>query len=532
MNLAADKWIPVVRLDDQHDEVSLTTAFTEGDRIADLAVRPPERIALMRLLLCAAHAALDPTGKDPRPRDQDDWYDCRDELATKSGAYMQRWASAFELLDGDARFLQVQKLVPAVARQGGKNRKSDSGGAEEAEGKFVDKLDIFLAAGTNTTLFDNAGGSERSFTMPRLAMMLLTFQSFSVSGPLGLALWNGVETLGKSPKNPTKTYTSHAVCASGNALHTFIRQPTLIESIHANLINYDHFAQHAGSSGSWGRPVWEAMPVNPASVPALTRNYLGRLVPLCRAVHLDDKGRTMVLANGLDYPAFDEIFPEPSTTIVVVKDKGERKPLSAQVDKALWRQLGAVTVLWRGGNVGGPLALRNVLDIDAFDLWVGGLIARGNAKIVDSVESVFRHVPVELTTDTGQQRYNEGVEVARRIEFRLGRGVAKYRRLLKDEIERGEGRKRGLKLKAKAAVHYWTAVENQVPKLLALVRDFRPEFQKAWNGALLAAALDAYDIACPHETPRRMKAHVLGRTILLRLDSEPTDENETQEETE
>lgn len=362
-------------------------------------------------------------------------------------------------------------------------------------------------------------------------MMLLTFQSFSVSGPLGLALWNGVETLGKSAENPTKTYTSHAVCASGNALHAFIRRPTLIESIHANLINYEQFAQHAGRSGSWGRPVWEAMPVNPASMPALTRNYLGRLVPLCRAVHLDDNGRTMVLANGLDYPVFDEVFPEPSTTIVV-KDKGKRKPLSAQVDKALWRQLGAVTVLWRGGNVGGPLALRNVLDIDAFDLWVGGLHAEGNAKIVDCVESVFHHVPVELTTDTGQQRYNEGVEVAGRIEFRLGRAVAKYRRLLKDEIERGEGRKRGLKLKAKAALHYWTAVEHHVPKLLALVRDFRPQFQKAWNGALLAAALDAYDVACPHATPRQMKAHVLGRTILPRPDSEPTDESETQEETE
>jgi CRISPR system Cascade subunit CasA len=531
MNLAADKWIPVVGLDGQQHAVSLTTAFTEGDRIADLAARPPERIALMRLLLCVAHAALDPTGKDPRPRDQDDWYDCRDELAMKAGAYMQRWTSAFELLDGDARFLQVQKLVPAIARQGGKNRKSDSGGAGEDEGKSVDKLDIFLAAGTNTTLFDNAGGSERSFTAPRLAMMLLTFQSFSVSGPLGLALWNGVETLGKSPKNPTKTYTSHAVCASGNALHAFVRRPTLIETIHANLINYDDFAQHAGPSGSWGRPVWEATPAKPAPVPALTRNYLGRLVPLCRAVHLDDNGRTMVLANGLDYPAFDEVFPEPSTT-VVVNDKGERKTLSAQVDKALWRQLGAVTVLWRGGNVGGPLALRNVLDIDAFDLWVGGLIAAGNAKIVDSVESVFRHVPVELTTDTGQQRYNEGVKTAEHIRSRLGRAVAKYRRLLKDEIELGEGRKRGLKLKPKVAVHYWTAVENHVPKLLDLVRDFRPEVQKAWNHAVFVAALDAYDIACPHETARQMKAHVLGRAVLLRPDVEPGVGNKNRGENE
>jgi len=527
MNLATDKWIPVLRRDGRQDEVSLNIAFTEGEDIADLAARPPERIALMRLLLCVAHAALDQSGKDPRPRDQDDWLACRDDLATKAGAYLKKWASAFELLDGDARFLQVQKLVPAVAKQRGKNRKSEAGGAEEDQGKLVDKLDIFLAAGTNTTLFDNAGGSERSFTAPRLAMMLLTFQSFSVSGPLGLALWNGVETLGKSPKNPGKTYTSHAVCASGNALHAFIRQPTLIETIHANLINYEDFAQHAGRSGSWGRPVWETMPAKPASVPALTRNYLGRLVPLCRAVRLDNNGRAMVLANGLDYPAFDEVFPEPSTTVVAVKDKGERKTLSAQADKALWRQLSAVTVLWRGGNVGGPLALRNVLDSDGFDLWVGGLIAAGNAKIVDTVESVFRHVPVELTTDTGQQRYNEGVKAASRVEFRLGGAVAKYRRLLKDETERGEGRKRGLKLKAKAAVHYWTAAENYIPKLLDLVRNFRAEVQKAWNDSLFTAALDAYDITCPHETARQMKAHVLGRGVLLRPDSEPDDETET-----
>jgi hypothetical protein len=188
--------------------------------------------------------------------------------------------------------------------------------------------------------------------------------------------------------------------------------------------------------------------------------------------------------------------------------------------------------LWRGGNVGGPLALRNVLDTDRFDLWLGGLIAAGNAKIVDSVESVFHHVPVELTTDTGQQRYNEGVKTAEQIGFRLGRAVAKYRRLLKDEIELGESRKRGMKLKQKAALHYWTAAENDSSKLLALVKDFRPEVQEEWNASLFRTALEAYDLACPHETPRQMKAFVLGRGVLLRPDAEPDTEKEYQEETE
>jgi CRISPR system Cascade subunit CasA len=510
MNLATDKWIPVLRRDGRQDEVSLTVAFTEGENIADLAVRPPERIALMRLLLCVAHAALDPCGKDPRPRDQDDWHACRGELADRAKTYLLKWKDAFELFGNGERFLQVQKLVPLKA---------------EKEANWTDKLDIALATGVNTTLFDNAGGSDRTFTPQRLALMLLTFQSFSPCGRIGVAKWNEVETFGAGSS-------SHAVCASGNALHAFIRQPTLIETIHANLINHDDFAQHAGRSGSWGRPIWEAMPTKPVAAPALTRSYLGRLVPLCRAIRLDDNGKTMVLANGLDYPAFDEVFAEPSTTVIAVKEKGERKTLSAQVGKALWRQLSAVTVLWRGGNVGGPLALRNVLDTDRFDLWLGGLIAAGNAKIVDSVESVFHHVPVELTTDTGQQRYNEGVKTAEQIGFRLGRAVAKYRRLLKDEIELGESRKRGMKLKQKAALHYWTAAENDSSKLLALVKDFRPEVQEEWNASLFRTALEAYDLACPHETPRQMKAYVLGRGVLLRPDAEPDTEKEYQEETE
>jgi len=59
MNLVSDPWIPVVMLDKTPRLVSLNEVFRDGETIADLAANPCQRIALMRLLICIAQAALD-----------------------------------------------------------------------------------------------------------------------------------------------------------------------------------------------------------------------------------------------------------------------------------------------------------------------------------------------------------------------------------------------------------------------------------------------------------------------------------------
>jgi len=51
MNLAIEPWIPVVQVDGRSGTVSLREMFETGHQIQDLAVRPHERIALMRLLI-------------------------------------------------------------------------------------------------------------------------------------------------------------------------------------------------------------------------------------------------------------------------------------------------------------------------------------------------------------------------------------------------------------------------------------------------------------------------------------------------
>src|SRR3990172_3836575 len=67
MNLTTEPWIPIVWANGQPGTVSLCEGFAPGGEIRDLAVRPHERIAVMRLLICVAQAALD------GPTDHDDW---------------------------------------------------------------------------------------------------------------------------------------------------------------------------------------------------------------------------------------------------------------------------------------------------------------------------------------------------------------------------------------------------------------------------------------------------------------------------
>ena len=78
MNLVKEPWIPVVMQDGKPARVSLRDAFAKGEDIADLAANPCQRIALMRLLICVAQAALD------GPKDEEDWLACKPRLVPPS----------------------------------------------------------------------------------------------------------------------------------------------------------------------------------------------------------------------------------------------------------------------------------------------------------------------------------------------------------------------------------------------------------------------------------------------------------------
>ncbi len=515
MNLTTDPWIPIVWHDGTVSTVSLRDGFSRGHQIQDLAVRPHERIAVMRLVICIAQAALD------GPADHDEWNGCLSRIAPAALDYLTRCSRAFELLGNGQRFCQLAGLS------------KEGDGATTEERNEASKLDLTLATGNNATLFDNAGGSARVFSAAELALMLVAFQCFSPGGRISIAQWDGEDTLGKGSSE-------HAPCLAGSMLHTLLRGGSLLETIHSNLMNKDQ-AEHFFGSGCWGRASWEMMPQNLSDTEAIrnaTRTYLGRLVPLSRAIRLDDEGRSLILANGLQYPSFDDGWREPSSTIVVRNSNGQptRVALPTSIEKAAWRELHALVVKSIGQNPGGPAALQNLSqDQEAFDLWVGGLVTK-QAKLLDTNESVL-HVPGAMLSSIGQVIYEAGVQVANRAELRLRRAVSVYHNVLGDNLDRPEAKSRRQQIQSNATTRFWTNAELAVPHLLAVVS--APEslglnndwHKTAWGCAVWTATRAAYAGACPHQTPRQMQAYALGLRTLFATPSE-AHEDEAHKEAE
>jgi CRISPR system Cascade subunit CasA len=502
MNLTTEAWIPIVWADGRAGAVSLCEAFERGEEIRDLAVRPHERIALMRMLICIAQAALD------GPLDYDDWKTCHPRIVPAVLDYLKRWRAAFELFGEGQRFLQVANLKKLGKKSNG----------DDDEGSSVSKLDLALATGNNTTLFDNAGGSVRAFTPGELALMLTTFQCFSPGGRIGVALWNREETPGKGSSD-------HAPCLAGGMLHALLRGDNALVTLRKNLMTKRQAEQFFGE-GCWGRPVWELMPKGLANAEAVrnaNRTYLGRLLPLTRAIWLADDGRSLILANGIQYGSYEEDgWREPTATAVKREVKGQsmRVILRASTDKAVWRELHALTVKAVGDKPGGPPALQNVPEDEPFDLWVGALVA-SKAKLVDTTESVFYSLPGAMLTEPAQRVYEDGVKLADKGGYRLGRAVSVYRNELGDHLDRPDMRSRRQQIQSKAAAHFWTAMEFAVPRLLEVAEhteklgSARELHKTDWGRAVSSAMRAAFEVACPRETARQIRAYALGLKALF-----------------
>lgn len=480
MNLTTDPWIPAVRADGTRALFSLQGLFAEAHELRDLAVKPHERIALMRLLLCIAQAALD------GPEDEAAWEECEPLIQPRVRDYLATWRGAFELFGEGQRFLQLPNLRPGKAAD---------------EGNPATKLDLALATGNNATLFDNRAGEGRAVASARAALNLLTFQCFSPGGRIGVALWNGQETSGRGSSN-------HAPCTPSSMLHTLVVEANLATTVRLNLITKETVGDVYPAG--WGNPVWEHGIVQGADVDAVrdaTHTYLGRLVPLSRAIRLDEESDSIILANGLDYPIFPA-FREATATIVQRKD--ELGLLPASTGRSLWRQLPAITVKRRASDQqSGPLALGHSQAGDNVTLWIGAL-ATDKAKIEDVVEGTYT-IPAGLLTDFGRLAYENGVKHAEDAESTLIQSVKAYAAELKVVTPAYD----------RARQHFWTRVEQSLTALFEVARQLTPPDQLAasdWGRAVRAAARDAFEQSCPRQTPRQIQAFALG---LRRLNTTP-----------
>lgn len=483
MNLTIDPWVPVLDRQGARLLLSLQDLFAQAHELRDLAVKPHEKIALLRLLICITQAALD------GPRDPDDWKYCRNNIQPKVKDYLEKWKDGFELFGDGPRFLQVPNLKATK---------------EYDEGTPATKMDLALATGNGATWFDNAAGPIRPVIPARLALTLLAFQCFSPGGLIGKAKWNGADTLGDGKSK-------HAPCTPSSMLHTYLLGESLLETIHLNLLNKEE-AKHLGAGG-WGKPVWE-MPVtslaDKEAIANATTSYLGRLVPLSRAIRLEPDGRSLILANGIDYPLLP-VFREPAAT-VILRDK-EPAVIGVSLGRSIWRQLSSIALKRRAQNdpQSGPRSLVNVPQDRRSMLWIGAL-ATDKAKILDVVEAAYE-LPANLFENEGHACYESGVAHADAWSEALSKSVKACAATLKLEPVPYDH----------ARHFFWTAVEQHVPLLLnaaenpATVGDWK---QTDWGKKVRQAAEEAYEHACPAQTPRQIEAFVIGRGFLFLSKSE------------
>ncbi len=528
MNVAFEPWIPVVTNEGKPDLASLCSILIEGDRYADLAVRPHERVALMRLFLCVAHAALE------GPKNYAEWCDVPKRLPDAVRKYLSDWKDSFELFHKEKPWLQVAELSPIPSD------KTDDRDAAKTWTP-LSRLCLTRASGNNTTLFDHLsnGATFMEHIPEEIALNLLTFQNFFVAGGKASSrLWGTIEM--KSPANP-----KGGPCSGKSIIFTFLRGKNIYESVQLNLSTYEDLKFLYGDSENWlGKPLWEMpikSPSDNASIKNATQTHIGRLVPQTRMLRVNEDRKTVLLGPGFTYPKFQDenntFYPDLFAT-VVLNDQGKRILLSAKPNRALWRELHSLIVCRKSASNSsrGPLCLLNIPDTSPCDIIANAMITNPKqaADIVDLVESVFNNIPVNLRTPEGSSIYQFEVQESEFWANRLSSSVSLYRKEMDDkwkrtledadktnskssDIEKARRKKYVESMSPLYSIvtaHYWTDIERNLPLLMAHIEAIGPDnampTRAAWRKMLFSAACNAYRTACARETPRQMRAFAKG----------------------
>lgn len=468
MNLIDDPWIPVVYENNEAKLVGLKQLFEEAEQIRDLAVNPPQRIALMRLLLCITQAALD------GPENEEDWKSCRPRIVPESLAYLASRMDNFNLY-GDRPFLQVAALT-----------------ADKHAG--LDKL-FETSLGDSPLFLEQQASGGHVFSDAEKALALLVFQNFSAGGKTGQSVWGR--------KHSESTFATP--CFTN--LFLFFRGKSLHESLWLNMVP-------VGCSGMGkGRPVWDQMPVDENDADAFQNAFetlLGRWVPLGRLVKLSDADSEASCIIGPVpkkhvFQNAPSAFRDPHLTVRLSK-KNEHYYMKANPHRHIWREIGSLLCISNQTESFPALNLSNLprSGLGEVDVWCGGL-ARGAqaAKIFDSAEWNFC-LPVSLLGEVPLSKYEQGVVLSDRGERALRDAVSEFAKQVKAESKT---------YMVRAVRFFWSKLDVASPLLVEIACESGRDLAD-WRKKVFSAMNRAFEQACPHETPRQIQAFAQARRFL------------------
>ena len=473
-NLIDDPWIPVLMRNGKNQMVSLGEVFSDSDgRIADLALNPYERVAVFRLLLCIAQAALGPE----RLRDEAGWLAAKDSVGPISSDYLKKWHDRF-FLYGPHAFLQPDCI--ALAKADGATPR--------------DKLLFDLASGNNSTLYDHeAVGGCRVLPDARLALGLLVYQNFSSGGLSGQCVWDGTST-GKSIQG--------APCRERSMLFSILQGCFLLDTVWLNLIT-DVWIRNSLKT-FWGVPFWQFNELSRSETAGNEQTYLGHLAPFSRAIKLTRGTQSCILGEALSYPQFPawrESMASVKRQQGAKKDEWTETYVSSNPARMPWRELNSILAVHETGGRKSALALRHLefLSEADFTLWTGGLYSE-KAKEIATIEWSAK-LSVDLLEDPAMHIYGKAIALADQQRGCLYGAASEYaQKMLVDEADR---------FVVPAERAYWDILaqpENQRLVLDVYADDYLPH----WQTACRKAAEEAYRRACPAMTVRQMEAFAQG----------------------
>jgi CRISPR system Cascade subunit CasA len=483
-NLIDEAWIPVA----ERGLVTLRQIFCDPT-ISALGGDPVQKIAILKLLLAIAQSAY-------TPKDTTDWKNLGVQgMCTAALAYLDKWHDAFWLY-GETPFLQI----PAI---------------EKAEKKSYGTVLPMVATG-NTTVLTQIH-IEKPLSDPEKAQTLIQLMGFALGGKKtdnSVVLTPGYTGKSNSKGNPSTGKPGPSVGFKG-FLHSFVMGSSLAQTVWLNLFTTTDLNQMKFYPRGLGVAPWEKMPQGEDDEVAkrIKCSYVGRLVPLCRFVLLEEDG--LHYSEGIAHPDYSQYVADPSVAI----DYSSKRPrvIWADTEKKPWRQLTALLSFMGNGpnkNNFECIQLKTVIprisDMEYFTVWSGGMqvsnnageqFFSGNDDFVESEvqlsTSIFNNESIFYATLQEQMNYME------RLASILWASVKGYYTDSKAD---------GASFASQATSLYWQLCERDFQNLLTVCyNDNDGQKVEEIRTAFEDNVYRAYNSYCPNQTARQLEAWVSNR---------------------
>ena len=330
--------------------------------------------------------------------------------------------------------------------------------------------------------FQRSSKSER-LTLAEAALGVLTFQTCY---PGGLCARN----LSHEGKLITAVSAECSPSVEGGPIYSFIIGKTLLETIVRNLL------PRSAIQSQLGVPVWEAIS---------TETFLGRMLPISYSI---------VFSSGFEFMSYGPIphsYQNETQDPWLAYRETKKGPAVVRLnpEKALWRELPAITALPEPGKRSGNLLLQQTRNLSGSQLWIGGM-AKFQSAIKTLTESRF-----DLSESVLDALRTEGYLAAftntEKIVTRLSSAV----KLFVSECARFNPQRGDYPLVSEAARQYWNRLDSTKAILFDLMAtNADPE---PWDKHCFQTARNVLASVCNPNSAREYRALSISQSKLKNL---------------